>query len=495
MAAAYLGDTFRAMSRVICLPMLCALHGSALASPRTDPTQGRAVFTGAATASATSIEVNPAALALGLDATEVYLAGTATLDHLGITPRTLDINSGALSDGEPVSANLLSPGGMFALTWHPSNRIALGVAFHSSPAERFIENEQALRYHTLGGSYRTLAPAIATSFRVTSRLHIGIGLAVHTSFLHMKFARDTALAAARDPARGIDSDCNGMPCGVGNPAATELYDVDVRTDFFALDNVVGNVGLVIRLAKEVYLGFAYHTPPGLAVQNQLIGTVEVQRAPRDGGNTIDGGASVYLSQPASVDLELRAMLLSDLDLHVGARLEDLSRMQAYDVRSYGSVLPPAGVPEWQPRPRGFDDVLPVFSLAAWAGVEQAGKESPLALGARIGFETRSLPDERTSPLTIAPTSLTADAGLQYRLTQDTRPRATLQLSYGLQYFPTVDVTDSAFDPRDQLSCADSGYDYSTHACAAVRHGYAIGTGAGEYSRIQQAMRIALRLTW
>src|SRR5262245_13913099 len=98
MAAAYPGDTFRAMShRASCLAMLCALHASALASPLTDPTQGRAVFTGAATSSATSIEINPAALGLGIPEydNEVYVAGTATLDHFSIDRRTLDIN-GAL---------------------------------------------------------------------------------------------------------------------------------------------------------------------------------------------------------------------------------------------------------------------------------------------------------------------------------------------------------------------------------------------------------------
>ncbi|HEY5948603.1 MAG TPA: hypothetical protein VIV40_24090, partial [Kofleriaceae bacterium] len=109
----------------------------------------------------------------------------------------------------------------------------------------------------------------------------------------------------------------------------------------------------------------------------------------------------------------------------------------------------------------------------------------------------SLPDERTSALTIAPTSASIDAGLQYRFTRDVdaRPQVRLQLTYGLQYFPTVDVTNSAFDPRAQLACYDSGYDYSTSACAAVRHGYGIDTAAGEYQRIQQAMRVALRLTW
>jgi hypothetical protein len=498
MAAAYLGDTFRAMSRATCLAMLCALHASALGSPRSDPTQGRAVFTGAATPNPTSIDVNPAALGLGIP-DELYIAATAGLDHLSIDRRELDIDNGALTDGESVSGNLLSPGGMIAGVWHSgvSGRVTLGVALHSSPAERWLEDKEALRYHTLGGSHRVYAGSVASSFRLSGRVYLGIGLSIHTSVLQLKYARDTALAAGRDPARGIDSYCGGSPCGVENPAAAERYTVDVRSAFVALDNVVATVGVIVRLADDVWLGVSYHTPPGLSIQNELSGTMEVQRAPRDGGETLTGAATVYISQPASFDLELTARLLPDLDLHVGSRLDDTSRMQAYDVRGYGSFFPAASIPEWQLRPRGFHEGLRRFTVASWAGVEQAGRDSPLALGGRVGFETSALPDERTAPMTIAPTSLTFDAGVQYRFTRDVQatPQVTLLASYGLQYFPTVDVTDSDYDPRAQLACEDSGFDYSTEACAAVRNGYAIPTAAGEYSRIQQAARVALRLTW
>jgi hypothetical protein len=72
------------------------------------------------------------------------------------------------------------------------------------------------------------------------------------------------------------------------------------------------------------------------------------------------------------------------------------------------------------------------------------------------------------------------------------PGLYMQLSYGLQYFPPVHVTDSAFDPRDQLDCQASGFDYSTPACAAARNGYAIATAAGDYDRMQHALRLALR---
>jgi len=495
MAAAYLGDTFRAMSRVICLAVLCALHASALASPHSQPTQGRAVFTGAATANPTSIEVNPAALGLGIP-DEVYFAATGALDRLSIDRSMLDIDTGALSPGESVSGNLFSPGGMIAGVWHSgvNGRVTLGVALSTSPAEGWLENKNALRYFTLGGSYRTYAPTIASSFKLTGRVHLGIGLSIHTSFLRLEFARDTALAAGRDPTRGIGSDCDGSPCGIENPVATERYKVEARSDYVALDNVVGTLGVVVRLAKEMWLGVSYHTPPGLSVQNELTGTMDVRRAPRDGGQLINGGATVYLSQPASVDAELRTHLPADLDLHVGMRWEHLSRLQAYDVRGYGSQFPSAMIPEQQLRVRGFKDP---GSFAAWAGVEQTEREFPLNVGARIGFETAALADDRTSPMTIAPASATLDTGLQYRITldRDVRPQVYLLATYGVQYFPSVSVTDSAFDPRDQIACYDSGFDYSTDACAASRNGYAIDSAAGDYRRIQQAMRIAVRLTW
>jgi hypothetical protein len=471
--------------------MLCALHASALASPRSDPTQGRATFTGAATPNPTSIEINPAALGLGIT-DELYLSATGLFDRVSIARRTLDIDTGALGDDGEVKANLLSAGGMVAGVWHPSDRITLGLALHSSPSERFVEDEEALRYHTLGGSHRTYAASLASSFRILSRVHVGVALSLRPSVLKLRFARDTALAAARDPLRGIDSDCGGAPCGVENPEATERYAVDVRSDWIALDNVVATLGLVVRLAKDTWFGISYHTPPGLSIQNELTGTMDVTRAPRDGGNTIEGGATVYLSQPASFDAELRARLLAPLELHLGARYERLARLQFYDVRGYDSTFRAANIPEWQPRPRGFQN-----SLAMWVGVDQIEREFPLILAGRVGFETASVSDDRTSPLTIAPTSATLDVGFQYRFTRDllSMPQVLLQANYGVQYFPTVNVTDSAFDPRDSLACYDSGFDYTTAACGSVRNGYALPTAAGDYSRVEQTARIALRLTW
>jgi hypothetical protein len=486
MAAAYRGDTFRAMARAICVALVCGLVAPAIGSPHSDPTAGRTVFTGATMPGATSIDLNPAALGVGT-ADELYLAAMVVLDRRSISTRTDDLASGTRSIGPTVRAVDASPGGMFAYILHVKDRGTLAFAMRTAPSEVFPAERDALRYHTLGGGQRTYGGTVAAQVRLADALLFGVSLAVQTSSLKLHYARDTALAAGRDPTRGVDSDCDGAPCGVGNPQATERYDIDVNSSLFSSDAITVNLGLVIQLAKETWLGVAYHTPPGLALENELTGSMTVTRAPRDGGGTVLGGATVYVSQPASVDAELRSRLVQQLDLHVGMRWEDLSRFQAYDVRGYGSAL--LGIPEWTERPRGFHDVL-----GLWAGVEQVDAGELLRFGGRLGFETSAVPDDRTSPLTIAPTSLTADVGAQFRIDYSALfwKALVLQASYGFQYFPTVNVTNSAFDPRDQLACMDSGYDYSTAACGSVRNGYAIPTAAGDYGRMEHAFRVGLR---
>jgi long-subunit fatty acid transport protein len=464
------------MSRASWLYVLCAVSAHAHASPRSDPTLGRAVFTGAVSANPTSIDVNPSAIGLSVKS-ELYVAMLGVLDQYSVD----------LDDVDPVDATTASPGMTFAAIWKTGaeSRFTVGVElFRWTPSERFIEDDR-LRYHTGGGYHRVFQPVLgAASVRVTNRFYVGASLGLQNQKVKLRWSRDTALEAGRDPDRGVDSDCDGAPCGIGNPAASEDYEVIADYGMFSEAVLVGNLGAVVRLAKDTWIGLSWHTPPGLAVQNELTGTMEIERAPRDGGVALAGGATVYISQPASFDLGFRSRIREALDLHVGARWEHLSRFQAYDVRGYGSTLPPAGVPEWQPRPRGFHS-----TYALWAGMEQVERTSPFIFGGRIGLETSALDDDRTSPLTIAPASVTVDGGAQWRIAESWLVLAT----YGLQYFPTVDVDASAFDPDDRLACIDSGYDYTLPACASVRGGYAIASAAGSYSRIQHALRLAVRI--
>jgi long-subunit fatty acid transport protein len=474
------------MSRAICVAVLCGVSARAGAEPRTDPTTGRAVFTGAATASAVSLELNPAALELGNADQELYLGGSALIDQYSIHTRTIDQTTGALLDGPSASTTAFGPGGLLAYVKHFKDRGTVGVALKTVPIDMFPTGQTALQYHTLGTRERTYSATFGGSVRITDEWYFGLTFSAETRHLHLRYARDTALEQGHGPG-GVDSVCGGAPCGIGNPLATEIYDVQVHTDVFSRDNIAPNLGMVYQLGKDLYLGLAYHAPPGLSIQNQLHGNMVVTRAPRDGGYLVRGGATVNLSEPASADLEVRARLPDRLDLHVGARWEDLSRFEAYDVRGYGTALATIGAPEWTERPRGYHD-----PLALWAGVEQIETKAlwQWRFGARLGVETSAVPDARTSPNAIAPLSATGDVGAEVRVPGT---QMILQLSYGLQYFPTVHVLDSSYDPRDRLACIDNGFDYSTPACQSVRRGYAIATAAGDYSRLEHALRIGLRV--
>ncbi|MCX5740877.1 MAG: hypothetical protein NT062_00085 [Proteobacteria bacterium] len=442
--------------------------GLAAASPGNDPTAGRAVFTGAATPHASSIVLNPAALGLGT-LNEVYVAAVAVLDQIAINRRDLDPDTGAV--------------------YHALERVTLGITARTLAADQFVADRGALRYHTLGGGQRDYQLAAGFGFRASGRFHFGFSVTFDWTKLKLSYARDSALDGGHG-GRGIDSDCLGTRCGIENPAAAERYDVDVEQASPIKGGYIVNLGFVVRVVKDLWLGVAYHTPPGGSVQSELTGAATITKALRDGGDVLHSDATVYVSYPASIDVEARSRIFgsrgADLELHVGGRWTDSSRLYAYDVRVYGRELLDKNLPEWTMRPRGLHD-----TFALWGGVEQFDAGERVRFGARVGVESAGVSPSKTSPMTIAPASLTVDVAAQLRIS----PRLVLQGGYGLQYFPTVDVTSSAYDPRDRIACVDGGYDYSTEACSAVRDGYAIPTAAGAYGRLTHALRVAVRYAW
>ena len=477
-----------AAALVIALASQLVGVAGASASPRTDPTSGRAVFTGATSTHATSLYLNPATLGLetGL---RVYLAGTLTVDQEHID-RQLEDSSGALADGRSISDLRAHGGGELLVSWLPSERIAVGMGIRSAPAEGFWSGGGAA-FHSLGGDQRDYDFTFAGTFRVSSRFYFGTALSLSSSLLpdlisdplhvrsalRVSFARDTAIATGTP---GLMSSCGEAACGVGNPEATERYQLDVSPSTL-LSSLI--LGFVVRLGTETYLGLSYHTPPGFSVQSSLDGTVTMTQAPRDGGLTLRGDASIDISYPASVEAAVSTPLPRETTLVAGLRWEDTSRLAVYDVRMHGSQLAARGVPEWIRRARGLRD-----SVAMWAGVEQRERET-WRLGGRLGFERGAVAHEHLSPSNNSPSSLTLDLGAQWRTRGS---RWAVQLGYGLAYFLPASVTDSAYSVRNQIDCVDSGYDYASRACRATRSGYGIETAAGDYARLQHAFRLGLR---
>ena len=243
----------RILTLITCVSI--AVSTSALASPRSDPTTGRAVFTGATVPSPTSITLSPAAIGLDTLGIKLYFALTSTLSQLAIDRRTIDLDSGALSAGPKVRDLHLAPGGDIGVLWHPNDSLTLGFSARVPPPERQPEDRAPLAYHTLGTGQRNYTATFAVSLRVTSAFFFGASVNHENTFLHLRYLRDTALEAGHGPL-GVDSDCGGRPCGVENPEAAELYDVDVRTPYLATSNLKVNIGTVFRVAQDVWLGLA-----------------------------------------------------------------------------------------------------------------------------------------------------------------------------------------------------------------------------------------------
>jgi hypothetical protein len=396
----------------------------------------------------------------------------------------IDLSTGALSPGPDVSALTAGAGGTVGAIYHLPAHLTVGAELRALPPTVFPQDRPSLRYFSLGGYQReyTLQAGAAAQF---GSLYVGVSVGLQKTYLRLRYARDTALAAGAGPG-GVNSACNGAPCGAGNPAAAETYDIKVHSP-----SVVGattaNLGLAYELMHGVFLAVSYHLPLGDQVQTELDGDATIIRAPRDGGGTVTAASTVYYTPPSGADAELRAELPDALELHVGLRWQDLSRMASYDVRILGPQIPGSGIPEWTERPLGYHD-----PVALWAGVEQLEQlryAGAWRIGARLGVESGAVTPTRTQPIAIAPTSFTADVGAEVRLSSN----VVLQATYGLQYFPTVHAVPSAYNPRDQLTCDASDHDYSTPACTAVRFGYATPTAAGDYDRLEHALRLSLRV--
>jgi hypothetical protein len=459
--------------------LLVAARATA-ASPVDDPTAGRAVFTGAASPHATSILLNPAALALE-PATGVhfYAGGTLRLEQLAIDRRVIDAN-GNVTDGENVRALELGPGATFGLwTVTSSRNLAVGALLASpAPATPFASGEPALRYHTRGGVHRTTELlTLAAAYRPIRRFYVGGAVSLSRNRVRLAFSRDTALEAGRDPARGVDSDCGGAPCGVENPAAAEDYVIDASpVSLVAADNLTFRISTLVEVYRDWWVGATWRLPStGVALE----GSARVTAAPRDGGGVRTGTSLVSFDLPTTVDAELRGRIHPAYDLHVGLRWVDLSVLRDYDVRLLGFD---EDVPDWIERPRGYQDVI-----RGWAGIEEVDTGQQFLWGARLGAATPSVPAERVSPTTAERWAVTADLGAQLRLRG-----FVVQLSYGLEFRPTVDVATGDYNPADRLACIDSGLDYSTEACQHVRDGYAIPTAAGSYRVLEHSLRLGLR---
>jgi hypothetical protein len=461
----------------IVITAIAAATAPAAAAPGDDPSVGPAVFTGAVSPDWSSLLGNPAALDLGAEGFHAWLGAIGSLDRYGVTLDKADA-TGALTPGPPVDATTTSWGGQLAF-YEVKPEFAAGIIADLPPADVQPADRQALRYHTLGGQLREKTYfALAGSIRLADGFYVGGSAAYVQTVIDLAFARDTALEGG---SAGLASDCGGQPCGLENPLADEVYHIHAYRSPRGFNRIAFTLGLAWRISERVAIGAFYREPQGFngAITDQ--GTVDVTRAPRDGGTGTGGIATVSYVPAQAFELGGRVTITDGLDAIAGARWELTSRTQDFDLRMFGEGLP--GFPQWYPRARGFRD-----TFAGWAGVEQADDGRTLVLGARLGLSSGAVSPQLLSPMQVDGASLTGDVGAQIRLGGS----VVLVVGYGAQWYLPADVNASAYDPTARIQCVDSNYDLSTPACQAVAGGYGIDTGAGHYERWEHVLRVGVR---
>jgi hypothetical protein len=91
-----------------------------------------------------------------------------------------------------------------------------------------------------------------------------------------------------------------------------------------------------------------------------------------------------------------------------------------------------------------------------------------------------------TPLQIEGLNATLGLGAELRIAQ----YFVVTANYDLTWYPPIESTRSAFNPRDALACIDSNFDFDS--CSAARDGRATPTAAGRYDRVEQSFALSLR---
>ena len=460
---------------------IAAAAGTTAASPADDPATDGAVFAGVTGADPANATTNPAALLRLAPGVHVYAITTTAYDRLAIDRRVVDPATGGLRPAGRVTGATIGGGVTAGFVIGTAHLRMLALQAALPPPDETV-GDPALAEHTRGSRTREVDwVAGAGGFAITSRLYLGLAATLVGRHTVLRYTRDTALAAGHDPARGVDSDCGGAPCGLSNPFAEETWRVDVREGtLLSLDNLRYSVGLIARLPGGVWLGLATERPWQIG-RYTMTGDATIVTAPRDGGATVVGAAVINTKLPDVIRLGGRGPLGRGWELTGELRLRHLERTGGHGVRVFGPELAAAGIPEIDPRPTGLDDALGIE-----LGAEQVEAGQTWRFGGRLGYDTGAVLDPRLSARAPWSRQLTAAVGAQLRL-----DRWTLQLGYRFDWQPTV-TGGTAFDPQAAIACTDAAYDYDLPACATLRAGYGTTTAAGDYARQSHTLRVALR---
>lgn len=471
----------RAHAVTTAIAIAAALAAPVAASPGDDVGTDGMTFAGVTGADPANVTTNPAALIRIEPGVHGFVLGRFALHQLRVERLRVDPGDGSLGPGPDVSESRFGAGYTVGVAWTTS-RSALGLSTSLRPPDETM-TDPAVSDHSRGSRTRRFDIfSIGLAFRITNRLSFGAGAAFVDRYQRLAFSRDTALEAGRDPMRGVGSDCAGAPCGLEDPAARELWTVDVTRALRDLEgNFMLSVGALARLPRGVLFGVGLERPL-ISSEITMSGDARIVRAPRDGGGVLEGDAELRQTQPEIWRAGARGLLSPGWELLGELRWRRLHRADRVDLRLYGGDFVGDEVPEWTLRPLGLRD-----AIAMELGAEQIDTGQPVRWGARLAYDTGAVSEDRLSPRAPWGQQLTAGAGVQLRF-----ERWIVQVGYRVDWQPPASTDGSAFDPIARIDCVEADYDYDLPACATVRAGYGTSTAAGTYGRWSHGARVALR---
>lgn len=473
----------RLLASSLCAAALALRTAPTAAAPADAPATDGAVFAGVTGTDPANLSTNPATLLRLVPGIHFFAFTTVAVDQVSIDRRVVSADDGSLAEGPAIDDATLGAGVAAGVAQVVARGIMVAGTIAVQPPDETIADD-AVAYHTRGSRARRIDWfRLGAGLRVTSRLLLGFSFGLTDRHQRLAFARDTALEAGRDPARGVGSDCGGAPCGLENAQARELWTVDVTNDLGDITkNLTYTVGVMARLPEGVWLGLSLDRPVEVG-SYAMDGDVTILRAPRDGGGILRGEARLIQRLPEVWRLGGRGPIAPSWELVGELRWRHLGRTDPLDLRVFGGALVGTEVPEWTLRPQGLRD-----AFTGELGVEPIDLGQRWRFGGRLGFDSGAVSTERLSARAPWGAQVSAALGAQVRL-----DRWVVQLGYKVDLQVPIAAVPGRFDPIDRIECVEADFDYDDPACATVRAGYGTPTAAGTYGRWSHTARVALRV--
>ena len=505
-----------AVFALTCLLPTAAAPQTAFVRPRS----GGNALIGPANPHLASVHYNPAVLGL-LPGHHVYVNGSVDLNHSSHRLAVVDPATGEAADSGALlpraSQSSTTPNFHVAASSDLStDSIVLAFLLHTPATMRYSTLRQPDgrffdptlqgpgRYHGTDLSLYHLYLTPAAAMRVADWLWIGVSLSYTLGQLNFGFVRDTALHGGTSLDRDAEGnfvseyaaldDCGDQQrCDYGADRAAEAMRVKGSSTGLGFAT-----GLVLRLHRDVRLGFAYASAvfglgggripaKGDAYVRRSQATLSNGQADPNLGEVssdLTGRGTVRYGLPDTLSLglnwQLNEKLLADLQL----RWTNHSRQESLEVRLTGPRFrDEPRIPERVVHHQGFQDTYAVQLGGSYRLLPAITVEGAMML------ESPVVSKDAVSPLIIDSWTVDLLAAMLWRVHR----YVALQVGYSLLFIPSLRVTRSRFSPSLFVRCVDGQFNVDLSECREAAAGRGLATTEGRYSLWQHRFSVGLRL--